>query len=314
MVETAKIEANAKTVKWGFHDAMSEPVLSVENGATVSIDTLTGEPWDMPGEDLGFTLLPEQGDVHQNAERGPGPHMVTGPVYVEGAEPGDVLQVDILDITVRQSWGWSLIQPLLGTLPEDFHEKRIFHHPIDIAANTVTLPWGKALDLKPFFGILAVAPPPNWGRITSIIPRDHGGNMDNKELTAGTTVYFPVFNEGAMFSAGDGHGVQGDGEVCLTAVEAALTGTFKLTVRKDLAFPLPRAETGDWIMTMGFHEDLDDAVKIALRAMIDWIVDLKGLSREEAYLLCSLAADLRVTQTVDVNKGIHCMLPKEALA
>ncbi|MEM9628762.1 MAG: acetamidase/formamidase family protein [Pseudomonadota bacterium] len=227
--------------------------------------------------------------------------------------PGDVLQVDILDITVRQSWGWSLIQPLLGALPEDFHEKRLFHHPIDIAANTVTLPWGKALGLKPFFGILAVAPPVNWGRITSIIPRDHGGNMDNKELTPGTTVYFPVFNEGAMFSAGDGHGVQGDGEVCLTAVEAALTGTFKLTVRKDLVFPLPRAESEDWIMTMGFHEDLDDAVKIALRAMIDWIVDLKGISREEAYLLCSLAADLRVTQTVDVNKGIHCMLPKEAL-
>ena len=313
MVETARIEANAKTVKWGFHDAESAPVLSVESGAIVSIDTLTGEPWDMPGEDLGFTLLPEQDCVHQNAERGAGPHMVTGPIHVEGAEPGDVLQVDILDIAVRQSWGWSLIQPLLGTLPEDFHRKRLFHHPIDIAANTVTLPWGKALDLKPFFGILAVAPPPNWGRITSIIPRDHGGNMDNKELIAGTTVYFPVFNEGAMFSAGDGHGVQGDGEVCLTAVEAALTGTFKLTVRKDLAFPLPRAESADWIMTMGFHEDLDDAVKIALRAMIDWIVDKKGISREEAYLLCSLAADLRVTQTVDVNKGIHCMLPKDVL-
>jgi acetamidase/formamidase len=313
MVETAKIEANAKTVKWGFHDAASEPVLSVESGATVSIDTLTGEPWDMPAEELGMTILPEQADVHQNADRGQGPHMVTGPVHVKGAMPGDVLQVDILDITVRQSWGWSLIQPLLGTLPEDFHEKRHFHCPIDITANTVTLPWGKALALKPFFGILAVAPPPNWGRITSIIPRDHGGNMDNKELIAGTTVYFPVFNEGAMFSAGDGHGVQGDGEVCLTAVETALTGTFKLTVRKDLAFPLPRAETDDWIMTMGFHEDLDDAVKIALRAMIDWIVDLKGLSREEAYLLCSLTADLRVTQTVDVNKGIHCMLPKEAL-
>lgn len=314
MTEPVKVDADAKTVKWGFHDASSEPVLSVDSGATVSIDTLTGEPWDMPDEALGFAILPEQADVHQNAERGPGPHMVTGPVYVEGARPGDVLQVDILDITVRQSWGWSLIQPLLGTLPEDFHEKRLFHHPVDIAANTVTLPWGKALALKPFFGILAVAPPSNWGRITSIIPRDHGGNMDNKELVAGTTVYFPVFNEGAMFSAGDGHGVQGDGEVCLTAVEAALNGRFKLTVRKDLAFPLPRAETEDWIMTMGFHEDLDDAVKIALRAMIDWIVDLKGLTREEAYLLCSLAADLRVTQTVDVNKGIHCMLPKEVLA
>lgn len=313
MVETVKIDADAKTVKWGFHDSASEAVLTVASGATVSIDTLTGEPWDMPASGLGMTILPEQADVHAHGERGPGPHMVTGPVHVEGAMPGDVLQVDILDITVRQDWGWSMIKPLLGTLPEDFHEHRHFHCPIDIAANTVLLPWGKALALRPFFGILAVAPPTNWGRITSVIPRDHGGNMDNKELIAGTTVYFPVFKEGAMFSAGDGHGVQGDGEVCLTAVETALTGTFRLSVRKDLAFPLPRAESEDWIMTMGFHEDLDDAVKIALRAMIDWIVDLKGISREEAYLLCSLAADLRVTQTVDVNKGIHCMLPKETL-
>jgi len=314
MAEPVKVAATAETVKWGFHDAQSEPVLSVKSGATVSIDTLTGEPWDMPGDDLGFAILPEQAAVHDHAERGPGPHMVTGPIAVEGAQPGDVLQVDILDISVRQGWGWSMIKPLRGTLPEDFHEKRQFHHAIDIAANTVTLPWGKSLTLRPFFGILAVAPPKNWGRITSIIPRDHGGNMDNKELMAGTTVYFPVFNEGAMFSAGDGHGVQGDGEVCLTAVETALNGIFKLTVRKDLNFLLPRAESNEWIMTMGFHEDLDDAVKIALRAMIDWIVNLKGLSREEAYLLCSLAADLRVTQTVDVNKGIHCMLPKEALA
>ncbi len=313
MAETVKIDATAETVKWGFHDATSAPVASIESGGTVTIDTLTGEPWDMPDAALGLEILPEQAGVHQNAERGPGPHMVTGPVRVEGAMPGDVLQVDIHDIAVRQPWGWSLIQPLLGTLPEDFHEKRLFQYPIDIVANKVMLPWGKALALKPFFGILAVAPPPNWGRITSIIPRDHGGNMDNKELVAGTTVYFPVFNEGAMFSAGDGHGVQGDGEVCLTAVETALVGTFRLTVRKDLAFPLPRAETEAWIMTMGFHDDLDDAVKIALRAMIDWIVELKGLAREEAYLLCSLAADLRVTQTVDVNKGIHCMLPKEAL-
>jgi acetamidase/formamidase len=186
--------------------------------------------------------------------------------------------------------------------------------PIDTQAATVTLPWGSELSLRPFFGIMAVAPPPNWGRITSVVPRAHGGNMDNKELVAGTTLYLPVFNDGALFCAGDGHGVQGDGEVCLTALETSLRGTFRLTVRKDLSFALPRGEADDWIMTMAFHEDLDDAAAIALREMIGWIVERRGLGREDAYMLCSLAADLRVTQTVDGNKGIHCVLPKAALA
>lgn len=308
-----KIEANAQTVKWGFVDAASAPVLSVPSGSTVVIDTLTGEPPDMPAPGT-FEILPEQADVHANSERGAGPHMVTGPVHVEGAVPGDVLEVEILDIQLRSDWGWNLIEPLLGTLPEDFDRQRRLHLPIDRQANTVELPWGTTLPLKPFFGIMAVAPPPQWGQCTSVIPRSFGGNMDNKELVPGVRVYFPVFNEGALFSAGDGHGVQGDGEVCLTALETALTGTFKLTVHKGQSLSLPRAESDEWIMTMGFHEDLDDAVKIALRDMIAWIGERRGLAPEDAYSLCSLAADLRVTQTVDMNKGIHCVLPKSALA
>lgn len=307
------LQADAKTVKWGFFDATSDPVASVASGQTITLDTLTGEPPDMP-DNPAFDILPEQADVHAHAERGAGPHMVTGPVFVEGAEPGDVLQVDILDIQLRQNWGWNLIEPLLGTLPEDFDSQRRLHMPVDRDAMTVALPWGTILPLRPFFGIMATAPPPQWGRCTSVVPRSFGGNMDNKELTVGTTLYLPVFNTGALFSAGDGHGVQGDGEVCLTALEAALTGSFRLTVRKDLGFALPRAESDAWIMTMGFHEDLDDAVKIALRAMIDWIGERRGLSPQDAYSLCSLAADLRVTQTVDMNKGIHCMLPKSALS
>jgi acetamidase/formamidase len=149
--------------------------------------------------------------------------------------------------------------------------------------------------------------------LSSKEPRAFGGNMDNKELGPGTTVYFPIFVDGALFSAGDGHALQGDGEVCLTAIETALSGTFELIVRQDLTLSLPRAETAEMWITMGFDEDLDDAVKMALRDMIRLVAEVSGLRPQDAYSLCSIAADLRVTQTVDGNKGIHCMLAKSKL-
>ncbi|MBO0754579.1 MAG: acetamidase/formamidase family protein [Bradyrhizobiaceae bacterium] len=307
-----RIAATPQSVKWGFFDASTPAIAAVASGTEVLIETVSGEPAQIPVDPI-YEILPEHRPIHEGAERGPGPHFLTGPVYVEGAHPGDVLAVDILDVTLRQNWGFNLIIPLLGTLPEDFPEFTMRHLPIDKNAGTVELPWGGKLMLSPFFGVMGVAPPPNWGRITSIIPRAHGGNMDNKELVAGTTVLYPVFNEGALFSVGDGHGVQGDGEVCITAVETALSGRFRLSVRKDLHLTAPRAETPTHYITMGFDEDLDDAVKQALRDMISWIGDLRGLSKTDAYTLCSLAADLHVTQTVNVAKGAHCLLPKVVL-
>ena len=218
-----------------------------------------------------------------------------------------------MDVTLRQNWGFNLIIPLLGTIPEDFPDFVINILPIDKQAGTVKLPWGGQLKLSPFFGVMGVAPPPNWGRISSVVPRAMGGSMDNKELVTGTKVLFPVFNEGALFSVGDGHGVQGDGEVCITAVETALTGRFRLSLRKDMQLTAPRAESPTHYITMGFDEDLDDAAKQALRDMIRWIGDLRGLSKTDAYTLCSRATDLRVTQTVNTAKGVHCMLPKVVL-
>ena len=150
--------------------------------------------------------------------------------------------------------------------------------------------------------------------ISTAPPRRNGGNLDNKELVAGTTLYLPIFVEDALFSVGDGHGVQGDGEVCITAVETGLTGTFRLTVRDDMRLEWPMAETPTHLMTMAFDPDLDDAVVIALRDMIKLICGRTGLSREDAYTLCSLAADLRVTQVVNGSKGIHVMLEKTHLA
>lgn len=307
-----ELAATPDTVRWGMFDATIPPVLEVSSGDRVTIHTVSGEPEDLPQGD-GFEILPEHEPILAGVERGPGPHFTTGPIWVEGAKPGNVLEVRILEIQLRQNWGWNLIHPLLGTLPEDFHELRRLHIPIDRERNTARLPWGLEIPLRPFMGIHAVAPPRSWGRITSVIPRAHGGNMDNKELIAGTALYLPVFNDGALFVAGDGHGVQGDGEVCLTAIETALTGTFELIVRSDLSHTMPRAETPTHYMTMGFDEDLDAAAKQALRDMIRLIGEKAGLSREDAYTLCSLAADLRVTQTVDVNKGIHCLLPKSVL-
>lgn len=307
-----KIAASPQTVKLGFFDAKTPAICRMASGTEVLIETVSGDTPFLPTEPA-FEILAEHRQVINGAERGPGPHFLTGPVWVDGAQPGDTLQVDIIDVMLRQNWGFNLIIPLLGTIPEDFPEFVLKILPLDMKANTVTLPWGGKLPLSPFFGVMGVAPPPNWGRVTSVMPRAFGGNMDNKELIAGTTVFFPVFNEGALFSAGDGHGVQGDGEVCITAVETALSGRFRLTVRKDMHLTAPRAETPTHYITMGFDEDLDDAVKQALRDMIAWIGELRGLSKTDAYTLCSLATDVHVTQTVNGAKGAHCMLAKTIL-
>jgi acetamidase/formamidase len=300
-------------VHWGLWDGTLKPALTIKSGDRVVIETLSAEPEDMPDPALGFSIVPGHKEVHEHTFRGPGPHFLTGPIFVEGAEVGDVLEVRLLDIKYRANWGWNLQAPLLGTLPEDFPELRRIHIPLDLARNVARMPWGQELKLDPFFGNFGVAPPVSWGRLSSKEPRSFGGNMDNKELGVGSTTYFPVLVRGALFSAGDGHALQGDGEVCLTAIEAALTGTFEFHLRKDLKLRNPRAERPDVWITMGFDEDLDDAVKHALRDMIALIVERSGLSAQDAYTLCSLCADLRVTQMVDGNKGIHCVLAKSAM-
>ena len=304
------LPSTPETVAWGYWDAKRAPVLHIASGDTVTLDSLSGEPDDLPSH---MALLPEHREVLAKTPRGSGPHLLTGPIHIEGAEPGDVLEVRILDVTLRQDWGWNSIEPLLGTLPDDFPISRRLHIPLDRVKNTALLPWGTELPLDPFFGNFGVAPPAHYGRITSIIPREFGGNMDNRSLTKGATVYFPVFNRGALFSAGDGHALQGDGEVCLTAIETSMTGTFEFIVRNDLKVAFPRAETATHYIAMGMNEDLDDAAKQALRHMIAWIVELTDLPAIDAYTLCSIAADLRITQMVDINKGVHSMLPKTHL-
>ncbi|MBW7965993.1 acetamidase/formamidase family protein [Bradyrhizobium sp. BR 10261] len=303
------LHASAETCHWGFFEASLKPVLTVASGDEVTVDTISGGPEVIPDRNR-FHVPPEMAEVHAKSDRMVPGHILTGPIAVGGAEPGDVLQIDILDVQLRQDWGWNLIKPLAGTLPDDFHETRLLNIPLDRARMVGRMPWGLDLPLKPFFGVMGVSPPASWGRISSLVPRAMGGNLDNKELGAGATLYLPVFVPGAMFSCGDGHGVQGDGEVCVTAIETALSGRFRLTLRKDLRFAYPRAETPTHYITMAMDPDLDQCAVRALRDMIALLGETRNLSREDAYTLCSLAADLRVTQTVNGSKGIHCMIEK----
>ncbi|WP_439119079.1 acetamidase/formamidase family protein [Marivita sp.] len=306
------IEAGLETCHWGYFDASLDPVATVASGSEVTMNSVSGGKAMLPGE--GFHVPPELLALQAAGEpKAPG-HILTGPVAVDGAMPGDVLQVDILDVQLRQDWGYNVIRPLSGTLPLDFDETYKVIIPLDRDRNEATMPWGLKLPLAPFFGVMAVAPPPAWGRISTIEPRAHGGNLDNKELVAGTTLYLPVHTEGALFSCGDGHGVQGDGEVCVTAIETALQGRFRLTTRRDLDITYPEAETPTHYITMGMHPDLDVCVEIALRRMISVVSQRAGITRAEAYMLCSLAGDLRITQSVNREKGVHMMMSKSHLA
>jgi acetamidase/formamidase len=308
------LRAGVSTVHRGFFAADLPAVLIIESGDSVAVTTLSGNDEDLPAAAARFTVLPEHRAVLAAVPQGEGPHLMTGPIAVAGAEPGDELAVEIVEIGPSQDWGWNLIKPNAGTLPEYFPLTRRIHVPIDGAGGVVTMPWGLRLKTAPFFGIMGVAPPPEMGRATSIIPRAFGGNIDNKHLGKGATLHLPVFNPGGLLSVGDGHALQGDGEVCVTAIETGLSATLRVTLIKATNITQPWAETPSHVITMAFDPDLDVAAQSALLQMIKLIERRTGLSAEDAYTLCSIAADVHVTQLVNVHKGIHVLLAKSALA
>ncbi len=311
------VAATPETTRCGIFNACFSPVLTIASGDTVTLECLSGGEEVMPPPGAGFAIPPALAAIHAARPPRMGTHILTGPVAVQGAEPGDMLEVRIESVEPGMDWGYCGIRPLAGTIPEEFCTYFLSHIPIDRQAGTCKLPWGPVLKLAPFFGIMGVAPAPIYGAVSSKEPRAHGGNIDNKELTAGSTLFLPVNVPGALFSAGDGHGLQGDGEVCVNALETALTGSFTLILHKNTgAAPLltyPRAETPTHYISMGMNEDLDQAMKIALREMIGFICARSGFSREQAYQCCSLAVDFRVTQTVNGEKGVHAMLRKGLL-
>lgn len=305
------LKASPDTCHWEGFDAALAPVLTIASGDTVTVDSVSGGPAVLPP--AGFHVPPELRAIHERSRGVLAGHILTGPIAVEGAEPGDTLEVRVQDVRLRTDWGYNVIRPLAGTLPEEFDRTRLLNIPLDAASMTAQLPWGLKLPLAPFFGVMGVAPPPHWGRITTIVPRAHGGNLDLKELRPGASLHLPVHTRGALFSCGDGHGAQGDGEVCVTAIETALQGDLQFVLHKNTGLAWPLAETPSHWITLGIAPGLDAALDQALRQMIALLGAKAGLSREDAYTLCSLAVDFRVTQTVNQHRGVHAMLAKSLL-
>lgn len=305
-----QLRANFDTVHFGFHDGALAPVLTIDSGEEILINTVSADPThDVPA---GW-LPPQIHDIFARAPRAAGPHILTGPIAIRGAKPGDVLQIDILDIRLTQPYGFNVVTPLKGMFGTETPLQKTVIVPIDLKTGLADIAPGLRMPTRPFFGQLCVAPPKEWGRLDSRPPNKYGGNIDNKELVAGTRLFLPIWVEGALFSTGDGHAAQGDGEINQTAIETSLDGRFRLTLRRDIALDWPLAATPDHLMTMAFHEDLDDAARIAMRTMIGLLENNYGMAFHDAYRVCSAAADMRVTQFVNGNRGIHVMLARDLL-
>jgi acetamidase/formamidase len=304
------LHVSPSTIQWGYFAAEHKPALTVKPGETVTIDTICGVPEML--DRLGAATddpIREMRELYAKVtDKGPGPHFLTGPVFVEGAMPGDVLEVEILDIRLRSAYGWMEIAPGSGALPEEFPYLRDKLIRLNDQTKSAEFAPGVHIPIRPFFGAFGVAPP--TGRLSSGPPDYNAGNLDNKWLVAGTKVYIPVHVPGALFAVGDGHAAQGDGEVCVTAIETNLTGVFRFAVHKGMKLRWPRAETPTHIITMGLHESLDEAARRATKEMIDYLMTERGLSRDDAYMLTSAAVDLHVTEVVDGVKGVHATLAK----
>jgi acetamidase/formamidase len=311
-----ELAATPQTVAWGHYDATSKPVLTVKSGDTVTVHTLlTNSPAGLAKAgvaeaDIEPALKAVFDGVPQSA-RGPGGHILTGPIAIEGAEIGDTLEIRILKIDLAIPYAYNAFRYGAGFLTDDFPYARMKIIPLDRQAMMARFGPGIDIPLHPFFGSMGVAPPASFGRYDSAPPTINGGNMDDKALVAGTTLFLPVHAPGALFQVGDGHAGQGNGEVDITALETSLTGTFQFILHKGEKSTYPRAETPTHYIAMGFDDDLSNATRKALRNMIDFLVTTKGMARDDAYMLISVAGDVEITELVDHNKGVHVTLAKD---
>ena len=316
---TYTLEVTPSTVAWGHYDAADKPVLTVKSGDTVVVHTrLTNHPTGLekngvPPDQVEASLRDVYANVPASA-RGPGGHILTGPIAIEGAEPGDTLEIRIRKIDLAIPYAYNAFRFGAGILTDDFPYARMKIIPLDREKMVARFAPGITIPLHPFFGSMGVAPPPAFGRYDSTPPTISGGNMDNKELVAGTTLFLPVHAKGALFEVGDGHAGQGNGEVDVTAMETSLIGTFQFVLHKGEKLSGPRAETPTHYIAMGFDDDLSIAAHKAVSEMVAFLVSAKGLSRDDAYMLTSVAGDVDVTEVVDRNKGVHVMMPKAIFA
>ena len=280
------------------------PVLTVKSGAVIKADTYEASDRQLHSDSNLEDL--------ENIDFGP-IHPITGPVYVEEAEVGDILAVDLLKIDLHD-YGWQAIVGGFGFLTDRFPDPKLNIHKIDVQNKTSMFNDKIKIPLKPFPGIMGVAPDTEE-MLSTIPPRANGGNMDDPSLVEGTTVYFPVFVKGALFSIGDGHAVQGLGEVCGTAIEAPMTFTYRLRVIKDKPeIKEPQYETDDYYAVTGFGTTIDIATKKAVNYMVDHLSNNYEISAEDSYMLCSLVGDLKIAEVVDVpNMLVTMHFPKSIL-
>lgn len=319
---THRLEATPETVAYGYYWSEAKPVLRIGSGDIVDVDTLiTNTPAVLAragvAEDkVQVSLRAVVGAFPQgNPGRGPGGHILTGPVFVESAEPGDALEVKVLSIDLPIDYGYNGCS---GYVPSNCgpQANRTTIIQLDREHMTAEFLPGIVIPLKPFFGSMGVAPAAALGRVSSTPPGRHAGNIDNKELVAGSTLFIPVFVTGALFEIGDGHAAQGDGEVDQTAIETSPRARIQLTVRKGMILKWPRAETAADYISMATDADLGLATTAAIQEMVDFLSSSKGLSKQEAYQLISIAGNVAVTQLVDRPRpgepalGVHVRMPK----
>ncbi|HEY8948428.1 MAG TPA: acetamidase/formamidase family protein [Rhizomicrobium sp.] len=317
--ETFTLNAAPDTVAWGNYDAAAKPVLHIKSGDTVVFRTLlTNSPAGLAKAGVADAdieqALKDVFDKVPLSARGPGGHILNGPVYIDGAEPGDTLEIRIDKIELAIPYAYNAFRYGAGLMTDEFPYARMKIIPLDKKKMVAHFAPGIDIPLHPFFGSMGVAPPPDFGKYDSAPPTIIGGNMDNKELVAGTTLYLPVWNKGALFEIGDGHAGQGNGEVDITAMETSLIGTLTFIVHHDMHIKYPCAETPKFYIAMGFDDDLSIATHKAVRGMIDFLVNDKHMSRDDAYMLISVAGDVDITEIVDHNKGVHVMMPKGIFA
>lgn len=305
------LNPSASTVIWGNYWSENKPVLRIHSGDHVKVHTLiTTNPERLEAAGVPADKVEKElRDVQEIKDRGPGGHLLTGPIYIEEAEPGDVLEVRILKIDLAIPYGYNGIG-VNGFLSDEIFDRSTKIIELDAQKMVGRFAEGIEVPLKPFFGSLGVAPPKEAGRWNSAPPWIHAGNLDNRELVAGTSLFIPVHVKGALFEIGDGHAAQGNGEVDITAIETSLKGLIQLIVHKGKTLRWPRGETPTHIIAMGCDRDLVIATRTAVREMIEYLMAEKKLTKPEAYMLCSVAVDVNITQLVDGNVGVHAMLPK----
>jgi len=318
----AHLRSTPDNVIWGWIAADRAPVLRIESGQTVRIDTVTHQGLNTAKDPVSFfgaagiaagEVLADASEIHRSIRResAAGPHLLTGPIHVEGARPGDMLEVRVLDVEIRVPYGINATGPGSGAVPDLLSAAQQKIIKLDLKRNVALFSAEVEVPLAPFMGIVAVAPPPEQKRVSTKPPGAFGGNIDFRHLVKGSTLYLPVFNDGALFYTGDGHACQGDGEVDGTAIEISLTPTLQLVVHPGAgkAMKWPRAEDAANTYSMGMAGDLDGALKEAIREAVGFLKG-RGLSEAEAYALCSLAVDFRIGEAVNNIQMVYGVIPK----